>query len=124
MKVSERSVGDIEELARRARAETRAIQRDRYRAVLMALDGRYRDFPLGLVALPTVGYALAALAGVPMDRARRREDVFLAVAAAWLAVAVVVQEMGASPVAWLWLGLHGLVAAAVLVPRGRGTAAQ
>src|SRR5512133_2588612 len=39
MKVSERSVGDIEELAGRARAEAKAIQRDRYRAVLMALDG-------------------------------------------------------------------------------------
>jgi transposase len=40
MKVSERSAGDVAELARRARDEARAIQRDRYRAVLMALDGR------------------------------------------------------------------------------------
>ena len=39
MKVSDRSGGDIEELAGRARAEAKAIQRDRYRAVLMALDG-------------------------------------------------------------------------------------
>ncbi|HLL90472.1 MAG TPA: helix-turn-helix domain-containing protein [Tepidisphaeraceae bacterium] len=40
MKVTERSVGDVAELTRRAREETKAIQRDRYRAVLMALDGR------------------------------------------------------------------------------------
>jgi transposase len=39
MKVSERSQGDTAELARRARDEAKAIQRDRYRAVLMALDG-------------------------------------------------------------------------------------
>ena len=40
MKVTERSVGDVAELTRRAREETKAIQRDRYRAVSMALDGR------------------------------------------------------------------------------------
>ena len=40
MKVTERSVGDVAELTRRAREEAKAIQRDRYRAVLMALDGR------------------------------------------------------------------------------------
>ena len=40
MKVSERSGGDVEELTRRAREEAEAIQRDRYRAVLMALEGK------------------------------------------------------------------------------------
>ncbi len=40
MNVTERSGGDVAELTRRAREESRAIQRDRYRAVLMALDGR------------------------------------------------------------------------------------
>ena len=40
MKVSERSDGDVAELARRARAESNALQRDRYRAVLMALGGQ------------------------------------------------------------------------------------
>jgi transposase len=40
MKVSERCDGDVAELARRAREEAEAIQRDRYRAVLMALDGK------------------------------------------------------------------------------------
>jgi transposase len=40
MKVTERSDGDVAELTRRAREEAKAIRRDRYRAVLMALDGR------------------------------------------------------------------------------------
>jgi transposase len=39
MKVFERNPGDIAELARRVRSEKRSIQRDRYRAVLLALDG-------------------------------------------------------------------------------------
>src|ERR1051325_4491061 len=40
MRVSEREPGDVAELTRRARVETRALQRDRYRAVLLALDGQ------------------------------------------------------------------------------------
>lgn len=40
MHVSERDPGDIAELTRRARVETKALQRDRYRAVLLALDGK------------------------------------------------------------------------------------
>ena len=39
MNVSERSAGDVVELTRRAACESDALQRDRYRAVLMALDG-------------------------------------------------------------------------------------
>jgi transposase len=39
MNVSERSAGDVMELTRRAACETKAIQRDRYRAVLLALEG-------------------------------------------------------------------------------------
>jgi transposase len=39
MKISERSPGDIVELIRRVRSERRSIQRDRYRAVLLALEG-------------------------------------------------------------------------------------
>lgn len=39
MEVSEREPGDVAELERRARAETHAMRRDRYRAVRMALDG-------------------------------------------------------------------------------------
>ena len=39
MKVFERNSGDIAELVRRVRSERRSIQRDRYRAVLLALEG-------------------------------------------------------------------------------------
>ncbi len=40
MRVSEREPGDVAELTRRARAERDALQRDRYRAVVLALDGQ------------------------------------------------------------------------------------
>jgi putative transposase len=40
MRVSEREPGDVAELTRRARAERNALQRDRYRAVLLAVDGQ------------------------------------------------------------------------------------
>lgn len=40
MHVSEREAGDVAELTRRVRSETKALQRDRYRAVLLALEGK------------------------------------------------------------------------------------
>src|SRR5262245_22535977 len=40
MRVTEREPGDVAELRRRARVERDALQRDRYRAVLLALDGQ------------------------------------------------------------------------------------
>jgi transposase len=40
MNLRERAAGDIEELARRAGGERDALRRDRYRAALMALDGK------------------------------------------------------------------------------------
>ena len=39
MRITERQPGDIHELERRAAAERDALRRDRYRAVLLALDG-------------------------------------------------------------------------------------
>ena len=39
MRVTERRAGDLAELARLAKREPKAAQRDRYRAVLMALEG-------------------------------------------------------------------------------------
>ncbi len=39
MRVTERESGDTAELYRRARSERNALQRDRYRAVLLALEG-------------------------------------------------------------------------------------
>ena len=40
MELTEREPGDVEELGRRAAAERDALRRDRFRAVLLALDGR------------------------------------------------------------------------------------
>jgi len=40
MRVTERRPGDVAELTRQARTERNALQRDRYRAVLLALDGQ------------------------------------------------------------------------------------
>ena len=39
MRVREREAGDLAELDRRIRSEPKALQRDRYRAVLLALEG-------------------------------------------------------------------------------------
>ena len=40
MRIVEREAGDVAELRRRAAAERDALRRDRYRAVLLALEGR------------------------------------------------------------------------------------
>lgn len=40
MRVTQRTAGDVEELRRRAKTETHAMLRDRYRAVLLALEGK------------------------------------------------------------------------------------
>lgn len=40
MRVTERTAGDVAELRRRVRVETHAMLRDRYRAVLLALEGK------------------------------------------------------------------------------------
>jgi transposase len=40
MRVSEREAGDVAELDRRAKSERNALQRDRFRAVLLALEGK------------------------------------------------------------------------------------
>jgi glucan 1,3-beta-glucosidase len=81
--------------------------------LLLVFDGRYRDFPLGLFALPCVGYALAAW----LDPAPARpplEHRLLAVLLPALATLVVVQEAGLNFTAWLWLGLNLALALPVL----------
>jgi transposase len=40
MRLTERATGDVDELRRRAAGERDALRRDRYRAVLLALDGK------------------------------------------------------------------------------------
>ena len=80
--------------------------------LLLVFDGRYRDFPLGLFALPCVGYALAGWlpARPEMPPAEHR---LLACVLPVLGTLVVVQEAGLNLTAWLWLGLN--VAPALLV---------
>ena len=84
--------------------------------LLLVVDGRYRDFPLGLFLLPCVGYALFGWLG---DRRAAAmpwlEERFLASWLPLLAAAVLVQEAGLSAVAWLWLGMNLLLAVPVLV---------
>ena len=84
-------------------------------AILMVFNGRYRDFPIGLFALPCIGFFLLALL-------RTREDVLmplveerlLAILIAVLGVAVVVQEVGANAVSWGWMLLSFALALPVL----------
>ncbi|MGN6480390.1 glycoside hydrolase family 17 protein, partial [Luteibacter sp.] len=84
-------------------------------AILMVFNGRYRDFPIGLFALPCIGFFLLALL-------RTREDVLmplveerlLAILIAALGVAVVVQEVGANAVSWSWMLLSFALALPVL----------
>ncbi|MBD8897731.1 DUF2339 domain-containing protein [Rhodanobacter sp. DHG33] len=89
--------------------------------LLLVFDGRYRDFPMGLFALPCAGYALTAW----LDERRRmpsREALFLA---AWLPVlggATVAMELGENPVTWLWLALNVSIAAAVFAAWRRARA--
>ncbi|MEO7072416.1 MAG: glycoside hydrolase family 17 [Rhodanobacter sp.] len=81
--------------------------------LLLVFDGRYRDFPLGLFALPCIGYAL--LDGL-LSRATlpTLEERFLAAWLPLLATIVVVQEAGLTQTAWLWLGLNLALAWPVL----------
>jgi glucan 1,3-beta-glucosidase len=79
--------------------------------LLLAFDGRYRDFPLGLFMLPCLGHALVGWLSdrraVPMPLLEER---FLAAWLPLLAVVAVLQEAGLTPVVWLWLGLNLLLA--------------
>jgi glucan 1,3-beta-glucosidase len=81
--------------------------------LLLVFSGRYRDFPLGLFALPCVG---CALAGWLDSRPARPslEQRLLALLLPVLGTLVVVQEVGLSLTAWLWLGLNLALAGPVL----------
>ncbi|KZC23341.1 glycoside hydrolase family 17 [Rhodanobacter thiooxydans] len=87
-----------------------------YYGLLLAVDGRYRDFPLGLFWLPCLGYALLGWLGerhamtMPLP-----EERFLALWPLPLALAVLLQEAGLTPVAWLWLSLNLLLVLPVLL---------
>jgi glucan 1,3-beta-glucosidase len=84
--------------------------------LLMVFDGRYRDLPLGLFALPCIGYALVALlSGRHEVRLPLVEERFLAACLPVLAATVVFQNAGLSPVTWLWLVFNVAIAAPVLL---------
>jgi exo-beta-1,3-glucanase (GH17 family) len=75
--------------------------------ILLVFNGRYRDFPIGLFALPCIGFLLLALL-------RTREDILMPLVeerllATWIAllgIAVVFQEIGANAVSWGWMVLN------------------
>lgn len=83
--------------------------------ILLVFNGRYRDFPIGLFALPCIGFFLLGLL-------RTREDVLMPLVeerllAIWLVLlggAVVVQETGVNAVSWGWLLLNLALAVPVL----------
>lgn len=83
--------------------------------ILLVFNGRYRDFPIGLFALPCIGFFLLGLL-------RTREDVLMPLVeerllAIWLVLlggAVVVQEIGVNAVSWGWLLLNLALAVPVL----------
>jgi len=84
--------------------------------LLLVFDGRYRDFPLGLFALPCIGFALVGwLDGFRETPGLELEERFLAFWLPALAAVVVVQEIGLNSVTWLWLGLNFAIALPVFV---------
>jgi len=82
--------------------------------LLLAFDGRYRDFPLGLFALPCAGYALLSAASMQLPLRPWLEERFLACLLPLLGAIAVWQEAGLSDAAWIWLGLNLLLAVSVL----------
>jgi glucan 1,3-beta-glucosidase len=83
--------------------------------LLLAFDGRYRDFPLGVFALPCVGYAIAAWLAPAQRVLPLVEERFLACWLPILGAAVVIEEAGLNTIAWLWLGLNLALAVPVLI---------
>ncbi|GLQ49062.1 glycoside hydrolase family 17 [Dyella flava] len=82
--------------------------------ILMAFDGRYLDFPMGLFLLPCVAYGVFGL--LTHERSMpSAEQRFMACVGPLLAIAPVVAEVGMNKVAWLWLGLNLAISLPVLV---------
>jgi exo-beta-1,3-glucanase (GH17 family) len=83
--------------------------------LLLVFNGRYRDFPVGVFAMPAIGFALLALL---RERASLQapilEERLLALLVPVLGVLVAGQEAFINPTAWLWAGVNVLVAIAVL----------
>ncbi|MGN6093583.1 MAG: glycosyl hydrolase family 17 protein [Luteibacter jiangsuensis] len=91
--------------------------------ILMVFNGRYRDFPIGLFAMPAVAFLVLALLRTREDPLKPLlEERLLAVWLVLLGGAVVVQEVGASAVAWGWLLLNVAMALPVLLAWRRARA--
>ena len=98
-------------------------------AVLLVVDPRYRDFPIGLYAVPAIGSALLAWTGLLRGgrRPERAIALLLAVAALWNAVRehLVISEhattwtwaVDANFSALAWCALCLVFSASVLLPR-------
>lgn len=83
--------------------------------ILLVFNGRYRDFPIGLFALPCIGFFVLGVLRTRNDTLMPLvEERLLAVWLPLLAVAVVVQEQGANAVSWGWLVLNLAMALPVL----------
>jgi exo-beta-1,3-glucanase (GH17 family) len=83
--------------------------------ILLVFNGRYRDFPIGLFALPCLGFLVLGVLRTRNDTLMPLvEERLLAVWLPLLAVAVVVQEQGANAVSWGWLVLNLAMALPVL----------
>ncbi|MEW5319266.1 MAG: hypothetical protein WDW38_010429 [Sanguina aurantia] len=86
-----------------------------YFGLLLSFNGRYRDLPIGLFALPCIGYAMVALLSEHYEaRWPMVEERFLAACLPVLGATVVFQNVGLSAVSWLWLALNVALAAPVL----------
>jgi len=84
--------------------------------ILMVFNGRYRDFPIGLFAMPAVAFLVLALLRTREDPLKPLlEERLLAIWLVLLGAAVVVQEVGANAVAWGWLLLNAGMALPVLL---------
>jgi exo-beta-1,3-glucanase (GH17 family) len=91
--------------------------------ILMVFNGRYRDFPIGLFAMPCVGFLmLAVLRTREAPSMPLVEERMLAIWLVLLGAAVVVQEIGANVVAWGWLLLNLALALPVLLAWRRAAA--
>ncbi|SEM43751.1 Exo-beta-1,3-glucanase, GH17 family [Luteibacter sp. UNCMF331Sha3.1] len=83
--------------------------------LLMVFNGRYRDFPIGLFAMPCIGFFVLALLRSREGLAKPIvEERLLSLSLVVLAAAVVVQETGVNAVSWGWLLLNLALALPVL----------
>jgi glucan 1,3-beta-glucosidase len=82
--------------------------------ILLAFDGRYMDFPMGLFLLPCIAYGVFGL--LTHERSMpSAEQRFMACVGPLLAIVPIVDEAGMSKVTWLWLGLNLAIAVPIWV---------